>query len=98
MTLKVHIRPEAQADLEEAAAWYERRRVGFGQEFLDEVLNALATIAENPMMYPVVHKEIRRAVIHRFPFGVFYLIDEDEMVVAAIMHGSRHPRRWKERV
>ncbi len=48
MSLKVHLRPEAEADIEDAASWYDRQRKGLGQEFLDDVLVALDTISENP--------------------------------------------------
>ncbi len=97
MSLKVHLRPEAEADIEDAATWYERQREGLGQNFFDDVLIALDAISENPNIYPVVHRQTRRAVVHRFPFGIFYRVGEDSVVVLAVMHGSRHPRQWKKR-
>ena len=97
MSLKVFLRPEAEADIEDAATWYDRQRKGLGQEFLDDVLVALDTISENPNIYPVVYRQSRRAVVRRFPFGIFYRVDEGLVVVLAVMHGSRHPRRWKKR-
>lgn len=96
--MNVTLRPEAEADLESAARWHEERREGLGSRLLDEVLRTIALIAENPQSYPRVHGEIRRAVTHRFPFGVFYLMESDGMVVVAIMHASRDPARWKERI
>ena len=69
MTLEVRLRPEAEQDLADAAAWYEEQRQGLGHEFLDEVLTMLSSIAETPLMYPNVHRNTRRAIIHRFPFG-----------------------------
>mgnify|MGYP001559757151 FL=1 len=60
MSLKVHLRPEAEADIEDAAIWYDRQRKGLGQEFLDDVLVALDTISENPNIYPVVCRQTRR--------------------------------------
>lgn len=97
MSLRVHLRPEAEADIEEAAEWYEKQRQGLGDEFLDEVLNIFGTISENANMYPVVHRSTRRATIHRFPFGVYYRIEEGSVIVVAVMHGSRHPKRWQQR-
>ena len=58
---------------------------------------ALGTISKNPNIYPVLYRQTRRAVVHRFPFGMFYRVAEDSVVVLAVMHGSRHPRRWKIR-
>ena len=97
MTLRVHLRPEADADLEEAAVWYERQRAGLGQEFLDEALAAFDAISGNPALYPVVHRRTRRALMRRFPFGIYYQVETDLVVVIAVMHGSRHPRRWQLR-
>ena len=97
MNLRVHLRPEAETDIEEAAAWYEKQCEGLGDEFLDEVLGVCETISENPHMYPVVHRHTRRAVIHRFPFGIYYRVEKESIVVVAVMHGSRHPKRWQKR-
>ena len=97
MTLEVRLRPEAEEDLADAAAWYEEQHPGLGQEFLDRVLSAFESITERPRMYPTVHRRTRRALIHRFPFGSYYRIETDSIVVVAVMHGSRNPRLWKER-
>lgn len=97
MSLRVCLRPEAQTDIESAAAWYDRQRRGLGEEFLDEVLNVCKTLSEHPKMYPVIHKRTRRAVIRRFPFGIYFLVEEECIVVIAIMHSSRHPKQWQQR-
>ena len=95
--MTVHLRPEAEADVADAARWYEEQRPGLGAEFLDEVLRTFSSISEHPDLCPRVYGEIRRALTRRFPFGVFYLCDESEQVVLAVMHGSRDPSRWKGR-
>ena len=95
--MTVRLRPEADSDLDEAARWYEEQRIGLGSEFLDEVLRVLSAISEQPEGFPVVHKEIRRAVTRRFPFGVYYVIGRTDLIVLAVMHGSRDPSSWKGR-
>lgn len=95
--MRVHLRPEAETDVEEAAIWYEKQREGLGGEFLDEVLIACKRISENPNICPVVHKRTRRAIINRFPFGIYFRIEENSIVVVAVIHGSRHPKQWKQR-
>ena len=97
MSYRIHLRADAETDIEEAATWYEKQRKGLGDEFLDEVLSAFETILDNPHMYAVVHRHTRRAIIHRFPFGIYYRIEEESLVVVAVMHGSRHPKRWQKR-
>lgn len=97
MSLRVYIRPEAEIDIEEAAVWYEKQRPGLGDEFLDELRITCKTISETPAVYPVVHRSTRRALIRRFPFGVYFRIEDEQIIVFAVIHGSRHPRRWRQR-
>ncbi len=97
MTLIVRLREEADRDLSEAASWYEGQQPGPGHEFLDQVSATLAAIGENPGSYPVVHRNTYRALLGRFPFAVFYRLFEQEVVVLAEMHASRHPASWQVR-
>ena len=97
MTFEIRLRPEAEHDLADAAAWYEEQREGLGHDFLDEVLTMLSSIADTPLVYPELHRNTRRAVIHRFPFSIYFRLENATIVVLAIMHGSRNPRRWKSR-
>jgi plasmid stabilization system protein ParE len=98
MTVAVRLRPEAEQDLADAAAWYEEQLPGLGNKFLDEVLSTFSAIAEAPLRYPILHHDTRRALIHRFPFGIYFRAESTAIVVLAVMHGSRNPRRWKTRV
>lgn len=97
MNLSIHFRPEAESDVEEAAFWYKKQREGLGYEFLNEVAGLCNTISDNPRLYPVVYRGVRRAIVHRFPFTIYYRIEEKFIVVIAVMHGSRHPKRWQKR-
>ena len=65
MTLELRLRPEAELDLADASVWYEEQSPGLGHQFLDEVLTSFSTIAESPLIYPVVHRNTRRALMHR---------------------------------
>jgi len=93
----VHFRPDAETDVADAAAWYETQRSGLGAEFLDEILNTCNSISENPQIYPLVRRKTRRAVIHKFPFGIYYRIENRLVTIIAVMHGSRDPNKWKNR-
>ncbi len=93
--MPVLIRPAAAADIEEAFLWYERRQTGLGEEFLRALQSALENIAAHPARYPVVHRETRRALLRRFPYGIFYRVYDELIVVVACMHGRRDPRRWR---
>ena len=90
-------RPEAVADIVEASAWYARQKAGLGEEFLSAVSDTAKRIAEQPMQYAVVHREIRRALVRRFPYGLFYRVWDQQIVVVACFHTSRNPRNWRSR-
>jgi len=90
-------RPAAAADLDEAFLWYERQRPGLGDEFLAVFQSALDDIMAHPNRYPVIRRNTRRALVHRFPYGVFYRVYGETVVVVACMHGRRDPRRWESR-
>lgn len=96
--MTVRLRPEAESDVADAARWYEAQSPGLGSEFLDELLRTSVSISERPELYPRASGEVRRAAVRRFPFGVFYVVNESEVVVLAVMHGRRAPFRWKSRV
>lgn len=84
MKVTIIIRPEAERDIENAFIRYEEKRAGLGADFLLCVEAGLAKIQRHPEMYPVVHKNIRRILIQRFPYGIFYLKDQTAVVVLSV--------------
>lgn len=97
MKYTLRFRKEAESDIENASIWYEGQLLGLGHEFLDKIDKTLDTVQKNPLMYPVVHRNTRRALIGKFPFAIYYRILERIILIIAVMHGSRNPLRWKER-
>ena len=93
---QVVFRPQAAGDAREVRAWYESRRTGLGREFGSAVDDLIDRIATNPFMFHRAHGEIRRGVLSRFPYAVYFRPAGDEIVVLAI-HGRQHPSRWKTR-
>jgi plasmid stabilization system protein ParE len=90
-------RPAAAGDLERAYGWYERERQGLGEEFLEEIRITIQSVLAMPEAYPVVHRSTRRALVHRFPYGLFYRIAADTIVFVACYHTSRNPAGWRRR-
>ena len=95
---RLDVRPEAELDALEAASWYDGERNGLGLEFLTELRATFARIEEGPQRYPLVFHEFRRAILRRFPFGVFFIVEADVATVLAITHLHRHPDVWQNRV
>lgn len=97
MPYSLSIRPEAEADLSDAFHYYELCRSGLGQDFLLCIEAVFERITRNPHQYPAVHKAVRRAVTQRFPYGIYYLIANQQIVVLAVMALMRDPTRWQGR-
>jgi plasmid stabilization system protein ParE len=98
MPVELVIAPEAESDIAEAYAWYERRRTGLGEEFLGSVDASLESIRRRPEMYPVVHEDYRRTLVRRFPYAVFYEWSESIVKIYAVFHASRDPEKWRQRI
>ena len=97
MTYTFTVRPEAEADLAEAKRWYDERREGLGADFVLCVEEALEKVRRNPEIHPVVYRDVRRAIVRRFPYGVFCRIVGAKIIVLGVFHGRRNPRSWQSR-
>jgi plasmid stabilization system protein ParE len=97
MTLPLIITPEAEEDLADAKTWYQRKRKGLGDEFILCVEEALDRIRLFPKSGTEVFPSVRRVVVRRFPYGIFYRIDPNQIAIIAVYHGHRDPRGWQSR-
>jgi plasmid stabilization system protein ParE len=89
------LRGRAKADIRRAAKWYEKQREGLGVAFVSEVDNAIRRIEVNPEQFQVVHQDIRHAITRRFPYGVFYRIRKNRIVISAVLHLERSDVPWQ---
>jgi len=94
----VVVRPLAEQDLFQAQAWYDDKSNGLGTEFRGAVDALFQQISESPLIYPLVYGKLRRAVMHRFPYLVYYLAEPDRVLVVACLHSKRHPVVARSRV
>jgi plasmid stabilization system protein ParE len=97
MTRRLLLQPEAQSDLEEAVLWYEEQRGGLGDAFSGELFDLLDRIAEAPLRFPAAAQAVRRGTLHRFPYVVYFVVDEPAILVIAILHQRRNPAIWRGR-
>ncbi|WCQ87489.1 MULTISPECIES: type II toxin-antitoxin system RelE/ParE family toxin [Sorangium] len=88
---------EARAEALETFHWYEEQRSGLGAVFRRELDDAIKRIWNAPLAYPPLYRDLRRVLVERFPYAVFYRILRDAIVVVGVIHGRRHPREWKRR-
>jgi plasmid stabilization system protein ParE len=97
MTFAVVFRPQAEDEVISARQWYERQRPGLGARFAAAFDDTIARVGSRPSEFPVVHGQIRRAVMRQFPYGVYFREHGQTVVVLAVMHGRRHPSLWQSR-
>jgi plasmid stabilization system protein ParE len=93
----LRLTPAAEADVEGVLGWYRERGHDLGDQFLQALDSCLETIELSPLAFATVHGDMRRALLRRFPYCVFYLVSEHEIVVLACLHGHRDPETWKSR-
>jgi toxin ParE1/3/4 len=88
---------DARTDALDAFDFYEARSRGLGERFRDHVDFAMRQIARDPERYPIVYRDLRRRLVERFPYAVFFKVYPDLVFVVGIMHGRQNPERWKLR-
>ena len=100
MNYKLVVRPEVEADLVEAEAWYERQQVGLGKEFLRAVGETIEKLSANPLIHQIRsrRKQVRWAYPHKFPYRIVFRVIHETVVVYAVVHTARHDRHWKPRL
>jgi len=98
MSRPVGIRPDAEREIASARDWYNDRQDGLGANFVLEVDAAIARIAEAPDLYAMRWPDIRSCRIQRFPYIVYYRWLPNRIEILAVLHGSRRPDTWSERV
>ena len=96
MPARVIYKAAAQAEIEEAFAAYEAERTGLGADFLGEIARVESHLLSNPALYQRIEGDMRRAVMRRFPYGVFYVVDGEQVSVLGCLHLHRDPRSREE--
>ena len=92
--MKVRIEPEAEAEIETAAAWYQQEAPGLGNEFMRAVEAAVGTLGRQPAAFAIFYGQTHRIGLRRFPWSLFYVIDADQVAVLACLHQHRDPQDW----
>jgi len=97
MAFRVTLSARALREIGEAYEWYEEQVPELGSAFLEALDAQLAAIAQSPRLYAETQRGIRRALLSRFPYGVFYASKDGILFILGVVHTSRHPRRWPRR-
>ena len=100
MNRQLIVRPEAEADINDAALWYDNREPGLGLELISEVRSAISRVLKSPDSFTRIRRNptVRRVLTRRFPYRIFFIVRPDAIVVFAMLHAARHDRVWKHRL
>ncbi|MCI4400136.1 MAG: type II toxin-antitoxin system RelE/ParE family toxin [Campylobacteraceae bacterium] len=96
LVLKVRFTEFAFAELEDAKEYYDLEQPGLGKRFKQDVKEAVNRVANSPTLYPVARDGVRKCILHRFPYTVFYALGENEILILAVASHYREPFYWVE--
>lgn len=88
----------AEIEFDEAIQWYDAQAPGLGDAFLVEVLTVADRIVRHPEAWHLLEHGIRRCRLTRFPYGLIYGVEKDDIVVLAVAHLHRKPDYWRDRL
>lgn len=91
-------RPEAEAEISDAFYWYEERIKGLGRRFLKELDISFRSIESNPRLFPKIYRITRRKLMRRFPYAIFFILEEDAVIILGVFHQARDPERWMRQI
>jgi toxin ParE1/3/4 len=98
MSYTLIFHPAVDDDVEEARLFYESQQVGLGDRFEAVVEAVEAQIAATPLMHQMIYKTVRRSLVPKFPYGVFYRVVGNRVEVIAVYNLRRDPAGWQSRV
>ena len=94
-TYRLVAEPRVELDIEGAFDRYESEQPELGVEFLIELRAAYDRIAQGPLRYQILRSDIRRALVRRFPYAVYFSVESEFVVVVAVLHARRDPTEWQ---
>jgi toxin ParE1/3/4 len=89
--------PEALTEYSEAVKYYTEQRVEVAQAFINMIEETVYRIRESPNRYAPFDDDVRRCMARKFPYGILYTIEQDYILILAVMHCSQEPGYWKNR-
>lgn len=92
MTYQLSLLSEVEEDALVGYRWYEERSSGLGDQFLEDLYADIGGISLNPGLYGVVHRRIRRRLLRRFPYAIYFSLEEDQILVLGVFHCARDPQ------
>jgi len=98
MTYEVIISLAAALDIEQAVSWYDHQSEGLGDRLKSNLYESLTIIGDNPLICAKRYRDVRVRYLKSFPYGIHYLIEENQVKVFGFFHTKRNPNMWIRRL
>ena len=95
MTHVLRFLPEVEMDVPNGRLWYEEKSPGLGEEFLRVFYACSQELTRNPLIHQTVHREFRRCLLRRFPYAIYFRVEDNVVIVFGLFHCARGPRRLR---
>ena len=95
--MNIEFLPLAKLELDDAIEYYELQLEGLGKRYKEEVRISINRISIFPKAWTVIRPNIRKCVMHKFPYNILYSVQENTILIIAIAHHHRQPDYWIDR-
>ncbi|MGI0480308.1 type II toxin-antitoxin system RelE/ParE family toxin [Geminocystis sp. CENA526] len=96
--MKYVFHPLALQEYSETVEYYAQQGIKLAQDFINQVENAIFRLSESPYSYAIVDKNIRRCLTRKCPYAILYTIEDNDILILAVMHSHRNPQSWRDRI
>lgn len=96
--MRYEFHPEALEEYRQAALWYSEREPELGLQFIGSVEDVIRRVVDAPTRWRVIDEDFRRCLTHVFPYAILYTVEQDFILLVAVMHCSREPNYWRQRI
>lgn len=98
MIYRLQILSEAAVDIKEITLWYKKIAPALGKRFLNELYEGFDKIITNPKVWFNIAIHVRRFTLSHFPYMIMFKVQDDVIIVFAVIHTRRNPEKWKKRI
>jgi len=96
--MKYVFHPLALQEYSQSVEYYAQQKIELAQDLINQVENSIFRLIQSPYSYAIVDKNIRRCLVRKFPYAILYTIEDNCIVILAVMHCHRNPQSWQDRV
>ena len=85
-------------DLSDSFIWYEEQERGLGDRFILAIEESFEVIKRNPFIFPIVKNDVRRKLVRKFPYIIYYYMYSENIIIIGVLHSKRNPDELRSRI